>query len=345
MFENAQQARDWLKELGYPVLETLVDSRPQLKHSAAKHISEWAPLVKIETPDHASLHIYWVAFKQTCNSRDLRYVVDAYLKKYPQVLALFIGSYYRQGKWVSLLMCPEPRADHWYHACLMKKLAPDNERLIKALQYNPAEPVETLWRRVYHILRGEPMNTRVEQAFESFITELETIRAEIDSEIEQALQRKEYNRMGTLAQKAGQLCELIEKVQLLRAGITPPAPAVESVRRARGAEDATHQKAYTLPLLQALVDLDGEASREDVLKRVHELMKDKLKPADYEELPSGKGIRWQTKVAWLRFELRKQGYLRADTSKGIWAITEQGRQYLEQLKRRSKTAQGTQTQA
>lgn len=333
MFENAQQARDWLKELGYPVLETLVDSRPQLKHSAAKHISEWVPLVKIETRDHASLHIYWVAFKQTCNSGDLRYVVDAYLKKYPQVLALFIGSYYRQGKWVSLLMCPEPRADHWYHACLIEELAPDNERLLKALQYNPAEPVETLWRRVYRILRGEPMDARIEEAFECFIMELELIRADIDAEIQQTIQHKEYGTVQALARKAEKLKELIAKVQQLKMDLAPSAPAAKPARRTRSGKGATPQKAYTLPLLQALVDLGGEAPKHQVLERVHELMKDQLKPADYEELPSGEGIRWQTKVAWLRFELCKQGYLRADTSKGIWAITDKGRQHLEQLKK------------
>lgn len=234
MFQNAQQARDWLKELDYPVLESLVSSPPQLKPSASKHINEWVPLVKIETHNHAPFHIYWVRFKQECRTSDLRYVVDAYQKKYPQVLALFIGSYYRQGKWVSLLMCSEPQATHWYHACLIEELTHDNERLFKALQYNPVEPVETLWRRVYRVLRGETINARIEEAFESFITELETIRADIDAEIQQAIQRKEYNRVETLAREAQQLGELIKKVQQLWAGNASSVPATKPFRSRRG---------------------------------------------------------------------------------------------------------------
>lgn len=333
MFQDAQQARDWLKEQGYPVQESLINSPPQLKPSASKHISEWIPLVKIETPDYAPFHIYWVRFKQECGTGDLRYVVDAYLKKYPQVLTLFIGSHYRKGKWGSLLMCPEPQAKHWYHACVTDELTPRNERLLKALQYNPAEPVETLWRRVYRTLRGETMNARIKEAFESFIMELENIRAEIDAEIQHATQRQEYDRVETLAREARQLGELIKKVQQLRTGNKPSAPATQPAPRRRSGEDATPQPAYTLPLLQALVDLGGKAPKRKVLERVHELMKDRLKPADYEELPSGGEIRWENKVAWLRVNLIKQGYLCEDTPLGIWAITEKGRQYLEQLKK------------
>ncbi|CUU38525.1 Mrr N-terminal domain-containing protein [Armatimonadetes bacterium DC] len=332
MFQDAQQARDWLKEQGYPVQESLINSPPQLKPSASKHISEWIPLVKIETPDYAPFHIYWVRFKQECGTGDLRYVVDAYLKKYPQVLTLFIGSHYRKGKWGSLLMCPEPQAKHWYHACVTDELTPRNERLLKALQYNPAEPVETLWRRVYRTLRGETMNARIKEAFESFIMELENIRAEIDAEIQHATQHGDYIKVQELAREAEQLKELIGKVQQLRAGNTTVNSTTKSARSTRDNEDATPKKAFIIPLLQALVDLDGEAPKRKVLERIQELTKDQLKPADYEELPSGGKIRWKSKVTGLRNKLIKQGYLRADTPQGIWAITDKGRQYLEQLK-------------
>jgi hypothetical protein len=333
MFQNALQARDWLKELGYPVLEPLINSPPQLKPSASRHISEWVLLVKIEDGNGQPLYIYWIVAKPESRLNDLKYVVDAYRLKYPHVLALFITRYQKGRRWLTVLMCPEPHApSHRWGATLAEELAPDNARLWKALQYNPSEPAETLWRRVYRILRGETMNARIEEAFESFIMELESIRAEIDAEIQHATQRQEYDRVETLAREARQLGELIKKVQQLRTGNKPSAPATQPAPRRRSGEDATPQPAYTLPLLQALVDLGGKAPKRKVLERVHELMKDRLKPADYEELPSGGEIRWENKVAWLRVNLIKQGYLCEDTPLGIWAITDKGRQYLEQLK-------------
>lgn len=335
MFENAQQARDWLKELGYPVLETPVFGAPPLPRSAAKHIDEWALLADLKDETGLPVHIYWLRAVPETNLNELKYVAHVYRFNCPNVHSLFLARYKSRQQWRSVLICPnyESPRNRWASGFYFEITS--SEETTSLLRYDPTVPAEKHWQRIYATLRGEPMSTRVQQVLESCIAELETIRAEIDSEIQQATQRKEYGKVQTLAREAEQLGELIEKVKLLHAGVAPPPPAVRSVRRTRTNKGTIPQPAYTLPLLQALVDLGGEATKHQVLERVHELMKDQLKPADYEELPSGKGIRWQTKVAWLRFVLRKQGYLRGDTPQGNWAITEKGRQYLEALKRDS----------
>ncbi len=333
MFQNAQQARDWLKELGYPVLETPGFGAPPLRRSAAKHIDEWALLADLKDETGLPVHIYWLRAVPEAKLNDLKYIAHVYHLRYPNVHPLFLACYKCRQQWRSVLICPNYEAprDRW--ASVFYFEITSSEETTSLLRYDPTVPAEKHWQRIYATLRGEPMNARIEEAFECFITELELIRANIDAEIQQATQRQEYGKVQALAREADQLKELIAKVQQLKMDLAPSAPAAKPARRTRGGKGATPQKAYTLPLLQALVDLGGEAPRHQVLERVHELMKDQLKPADYEELPSGEGIRWQTKVAWLRFELCKQGYLRADTPYGTWAITEQGRQYLEQLKK------------
>ena len=71
----------------------------------------------------------------------------------------------------------------------------------------------------------------------------------------------------------------------------------------------------------------------DVLVKVHEKMKDQLTEKDHEKLPSGTGIRWQNRAQWQRMRLIEKGYLKKDSERGIWEITDEGRKYFENLKK------------
>ncbi len=43
----------------------------------------------------------------------------------------------------------------------------------------------------------------------------------------------------------------------------------------------------------------------------------------------GKTIRWRNTAQWARNTLREEGLIRDDTPRGIWAISDAGRKWLE----------------
>jgi len=96
--------------------------------------------------------------------------------------------------------------------------------------------------------------------------------------------------------------------------------------------EVTRQSEYTLPILEALVEIGGSGRAQDILNRVYEKMKNRLKPADLESVPSGTDIRWRNYARFERNRLKVEGYLRADSPIGIWEITEKGRDYHNQKK-------------
>ena len=95
--------------------------------------------------------------------------------------------------------------------------------------------------------------------------------------------------------------------------------------------EVTSQPAYTIPLLESLAELGGSGKMSDVLDKVQIKMKDKLKPKDYELLTGG-AIRWRNQVQWQRNNLKDEGYIKKDSPRGIWEITDEGRKYCENQK-------------
>ena len=98
--------------------------------------------------------------------------------------------------------------------------------------------------------------------------------------------------------------------------------------------DITPQADYTLPLLGALIEMGGSGKMSEVLSKVFGKMKDRLKPKDLEKTPSGTSIRWKNHTQWERQRLKSEGYLKKDSPRGIWEITDKGRNLHERLKER-----------
>jgi restriction endonuclease Mrr len=109
-----------------------------------------------------------------------------------------------------------------------------------------------------------------------------------------------------------------EKVQLA-------AAADESV------DDAvfTPVKAYWRPILEVLVELGGRARRKKVIELVGKKMKGILTPADYAKLNSN-WIRWENRVVWQASNMRRAtGLIKDDSPRGLWEITDVGREWLD----------------
>ncbi len=98
--------------------------------------------------------------------------------------------------------------------------------------------------------------------------------------------------------------------------------------------DKTPHQEFRIPILEALVEAGGRAKSAKVLDRVGARMKAILKPTDYQKLPSGIMVRWYNTAHWERLVMVRDGLLRKNSPKGLWEITDQGRKYLENHKRR-----------
>lgn len=113
---------------------------------------------------------------------------------------------------------------------------------------------------------------------------------------------------------------------------TPPTPPKgEGAKRAKSGE-ITPRTSYTLPILEALIDMGGSGRMIKVLDRVLNKMRDTLKPKDFDKVPSGTSIRWRNRAQWVRHRLINEGYLKKDSPRGIWEITDAGRKLYESLK-------------
>lgn len=114
-----------------------------------------------------------------------------------------------------------------------------------------------------------------------------------------------------------------------RKGGKPRSSAKSSPKRTRAASGTLlPEEKYELPLLKALADAGGQAPYRDVVEAVGRELKDQLMPADFEYLNSG-AIRWQSRLQFVRLRLIERGYLDKNAPRGVWAITDTGRDALE----------------
>ena len=98
-------------------------------------------------------------------------------------------------------------------------------------------------------------------------------------------------------------------------------------RTSRGRK--THKDLYRIPILQVLDKMGGRGHSAKVIDLVGELMASTLNDYDCQELKSGADIRWRKTAAWVRFDLVQDGYVKANSPRGIWEISEEGRNYLK----------------
>ncbi len=112
----------------------------------------------------------------------------------------------------------------------------------------------------------------------------------------------------------------------LEGKLTPSKPSKGySGRPTRNEEgDKLPQKEFRIPLLIALRELGGRAEKHLASQAVLPYVKDRLKPADHVLMSTGE-FRWENAIAWERSDLVKEGYLRSDSPRGIWELSERGK--------------------
>jgi len=96
-------------------------------------------------------------------------------------------------------------------------------------------------------------------------------------------------------------------------------------------EPLTPQAEFTLPLLESLIESGGSLRVSEVIRRIDEKLGGQLTLADKQTIKSGP-VRWQNRVMWQRLRLLREGYLANDSPRGVWEITENGRELYQDLK-------------
>lgn len=82
-----------------------------------------------------------------------------------------------------------------------------------------------------------------------------------------------------------------------------------------------------MPILRVLEAAGGEAGTREVVDAVGAVLGPRLTDTDREELPSG-GFRWRNRVQWARNALCERGLLDRDAPRGVWRLTDAGREAL-----------------
>ncbi len=149
--------------------------------------------------------------------------------------------------------------------------------------------------------------------------------------------RGETGRVREMASRAGRIQTAQKAVldlqqlwgQILPAALPPIAPPLEIPDQQIPAGQRTPRGRFWLPILQALVEMNGEAQTAQVLDRVGELMGSILSDYDCQRLHGRRDIRWRSTAHWARCDMVQAGYMRGQTPRGTWEITEEGRKYLE----------------
>jgi hypothetical protein len=101
--------------------------------------------------------------------------------------------------------------------------------------------------------------------------------------------------------------------------------ATRPKRAARGT--LLPQAEYELPLLESLVELGGSGPASAVIELVGPKLDGRLTSADRSTLASGE-VRWRSRVQFVRIGLVKEGLIARESPRGIWEITDSGRERL-----------------
>lgn len=182
----------------------------------------------------------------------------------------------------------------------------------------------------------------VSVAFDIVLEEIENVIAAINRDGAQAFEEGKYDIARDLMEKGSQMTAFRGRVKDLQkewlnifAAAVPQKTQRQKAPRYKKLQHGlrTPEDEFRGPILQSLVDLGGSASMNDVLDKVEKLMSQKLNAYDRQTLPSDPTIpRWRNTAQWARAAMVKEGLLSSDSPRGVWEITDSGREFLEQHK-------------
>lgn len=190
------------------------------------------------------------------------------------------------------------------------------------------------------MIENDPSN--VSSAFEMLLEEIETEIDFVNSVGARAFEGRDYDRAKEALERTGSLTAFRDKVAALRKEWEELAAAAERDedeetraerrdlgRLRRGLR--TPESKYYAPILQVIDEMGGSGETGEVLDRVGQKMKGTLKEVDHDPLASSPdNPRWRNAAQWARNSMVKEGLLKADSPRGVWEISDRGRQSLQE---------------
>ena len=182
------------------------------------------------------------------------------------------------------------------------------------------------------------------------VAALDVLLEEIEAEIEfvnrvgaRTFEERDYEKAKDALERVGQIISFRDKADALRRewqtlfakeedeeGTEAHTERRNLGRLRRGLR--TPEEAYYRPILETLETLGGSAQVPKVLDRVLQHMKGILREVDYEPLAHDPEMpRWRNTAQWARYSMVKEGLLRGSGPRGIWEISDLGRQFLQKV--------------
>lgn len=191
--------------------------------------------------------------------------------------------------------------------------------------------------------------TNVVAAFEILLEEIETEIDFVNRAGARAFEAGDYERAKEALEQAGKLTAYRDRLVAMRREWDDLVPAKdEETEDAETKQDRrnlgrlqrglrTPEDAYYLPILRVLVRRGGSGPVANVLEEVREEMKHILRDVDFQPLASDPhNPRWRNTAQWARYSMIREGLLKKDSPRGIWEISEKGREYLKEHDRVSE---------
>lgn len=191
------------------------------------------------------------------------------------------------------------------------------------------------------MIKNNPTN--VLAAFEILLEEIETEIDFTNRVGSRAFEARDYDRAREALELAAQLTAYRDKLAAFRREWDRLVPVADEEtedtettesrrnlgRLRRGLR--TPEDAYYRPILRVLERRGGSGQVGDVLEEVREEMKGILRDLDFEPLASDPhNPRWRNAAQWARNSMVNEGLLKSGSPRGVWEITEKGREYLKE---------------
>jgi hypothetical protein len=183
--------------------------------------------------------------------------------------------------------------------------------------------------------------TNVDAAFDILLEQIETEIDLVNRAGARAFEARDYDAARTTLERAGLFIAFRDRTAALRrdwASLAGPQVEEEEGSEEQGQRRdlgrlrrglRTPEDAYYRPILQVLVELGGRAPMARILDRVGQVMQGVLREVDFQPLASDPELpRWRNSAQWARNSMVQEGLLKNDSPRGIWEISDTGRESL-----------------
>lgn len=193
----------------------------------------------------------------------------------------------------------------------------------------------------------------VDDSFKYLISAIRSELKGITRKSMEAIENGDFETVRLPLERAAKIPKLLDKINeiqtewIILSGQTGQTKAVETTppttsrearaerarkpRLARGT--LTPNSAYTIPILQSLIEAGGEAQKSEVIRKVSAFMAGTFNKFDIQPPDAHpKTPRWQIKFDKIRVSLISKGLLASDTDSGVWKISKKGREVYKEHK-------------